>query len=78
MGQLLSDPARAVVVYASLLAHNRRRRRSIADKDKKAEVVGFDRWINVPVDVSTVYGHIYYAYYVGKRHEYSRVPEGIG
>ena len=78
-GALLADPSRAVVMYARLLVHNRSRRRSVADKDKKAEVVGFDRCINVPVmDVSTVYGHIYYAYYVAKRDEYSRVSQGIG
>ena len=78
-GALLTDPSRAVVMYARLLAHNRRRRRSVADQDKEAEVVAFDRCINVPVmDVSTVYGNIYYAYYGGKRDEYSRVPAGIG
>ena len=54
-GALLTDPSRAVVLYARLLAHNQSRRRSVADKDKEAEVVGFDRCINVPVmDVSTV------------------------
>ena len=75
----LADPSRAVVMYTRLLAHNRSRRRSVADKDKEAEVVGFDGCINVPVmDVNTVYGHIYHAYYVAKRDEYSRVPQGIG
>ena len=74
-GEPLSDPSRAVVVYTRLLAHNRSRRQSVVDKDEEAEVVGFDRCINVPVvNVSTVYGHIYYAYYVAKRDEYSRVP----
>ena len=78
-GEPISDPLRAVVVYERLLAHNRSRRQSVADEDKEAEVEGSDRCINVPVmDVSTVYGHIYYAYYVAKRDEYSRVPEGIG
>ena len=76
---LLADPSRAVVMYARLLAHNRSRHLSVADEDKEAEAVGFDRCINVPVmDVSSVYGHIYYAYYVAKRDEYSRVPAGIG
>ena len=76
---LLTDPSKAVIAYARLLAHNRSRRQSVADEDKEAEVVGFDKCINVPVmDVNTVYGHIYYAYYMGKRDEYSRVPEGIG
>ena len=76
---LLTDPFRAVIAYARLLAHNRSRRQSVADEDKEAEVVGFDKCINAPVtDVNTVYGHIYYAYYMGKRDEYSRVPEGIG
>ena len=79
MGRPLAASSTAVALYSRLLAHNRSRRRSVADKEKEAEVVGFDRCINVPVmDVSTVYGHIYYAYYVAKRDEYSRVPAGIG
>ena len=66
-------------MYTRLLAHNRSRRRSVADKDKEAEVVGFDGCINVPVmDVNTVFGHICDAYCVAKRDEYSRVPQGIG
>ena len=35
MGALLTDPSRAVVMYARLLAHNRSRRRLVADKDKE-------------------------------------------
>ena len=46
---------------------------------KVSEVVGPYGCIDVPVmDVSTVYGYIYYAYYVTKRDEYSHVPAGIG
>ena len=76
MGALVSDPSRAVALYTRLLARNRRRRQSVADKDK---VVGPCRCTDVPVmDVSTVYGYMYNAYYVTKRDEYSRVPAGIG
>ena len=61
---------RTVVMYARLLAHSRSRCRSVADNHREAEVLGFDKCINLPVmDVSTVYGHIYNAYYVAKRDE---------
>ena len=79
MGRSSVSPTKAVAVYARLLAHNRSRRLSIVDKDKVSEVVGPYGCSDVPVmDVSTVYGYMYYAYYVTKRDEYSRVPAGIG
>ena len=79
MGRLSVAPTTAVAVYARLLAHNRSRRQSVVDKDKVSEVVGPYGCINVPVrDVCTVYGYMYYAYYVTKRDEYSPVPAGIG
>ena len=78
-GRPLAAPSTAVAVYARLLAHNRSRRQSVVDKDKVSEVVGPYGCIDVPVvDVSTVYGYMYYAYYVTKRDEYSHVPAGIG
>ena len=81
MGRLSVAPTTAVAVYARLLAYNRSRRQSVVDKDKvsDSEVVGPYGCIDVPVmDVSTVYGYMYYAYYVTKRDEYSHVPAGIG
>ena len=72
-------PSKAVALYARLLAHNRSRRQSVVDHDKVSEVVGPYGCIDVHVmDVSTVYGYMYYAYYVTKRDEYSHVPAGIG
>ena len=79
MGRPLAAPSTAVAVYARLLAHNRSRRLSIVDKDKVSEVVGPYGCIDLPVmDVSTIYGYMYHAYYVTKRDEHSRVPTGIG
>ena len=79
MGRPLAAPSTAVALYTRLLAHNRSRRQAVVDQDKVSEVVGPYGCIDVPVmDVSTVYGYIYYAYYVTKRDEYSHVPAGIG
>ena len=78
-GRPLAAPSKVVALYTRLLAHNRRRRQSVVDQDKVSEVVGTYGCIDVPVrDVCTVYGYMYYAYYVTKRDEYSHVPAGIG
>ena len=78
-GRPLAAPSTAVALYTRLLAHNRSRRQAVVDQDKMSEVVGPYGCIDVPVmDVSTVYGYMYYAYYVTKRDEYSHVPAGIG
>ena len=64
MGRQLAAPSTVVALYARLLAHNRSRRQSLLDKDKVSKVLGPYRCIDVPImDVSTVYGYIYYAYY---------------
>ena len=78
MGSPFAAPSKSVALYTRLLARNRSRRQSVVDQDKVSEVVDPYRCINVPVmDVSTVYGYMYYAYYVTKRDEHSRVPAGI-
>ena len=79
MGGPLVAPSTAVALYARPLAHNRSRRQSVVDKDKTSEVVGPYGCIDVSVmDVSTECDYMYYAYYVTKHDEYSRVPAGVG